>query len=1469
MHMRNFLLTASWVLASIIATAQTTPRLELKPGDHISIIGNTLADRFQHSGWLETLIVAKHPDHNLVFRNLAAAGDEVTTRHRSENFGTPEDWLKKTEADVILAFFGFNESFKGYEGVEKYKADLDKFLKETAAKNYSGKGSPRIVLFSPIAAEKHQDPNYPDPARINDNLKDYTAAMADVARANGVQFVNLFVPSQQLYAAAARQGQSLTVNGLHLKDAGDKQLAPLIFSELFGQPAPTANVDKLREAINEKNAQWHARYRTIDGYNVYGGRSQLSFDNGKGEPKITNYKVMQEEMTQRDVLTANRDKRVWAVAKGGDLTVDDSNLPPTTKVISNKPGPNPDGTHIFLSGEEAISKMTLHSGTKINLFAAEDQFPELINPVQMAWDTKGRLWVSVWPNYPERTPDSKVGDSLLIFEDTNGDGKADKCTHFLDDLNAATGFQFYKDGVLVMQAPDLWFVRDTDGDGKGDWKERVLMGIDSADSHHTANAICLDPGGSIYLSDGVFHRTQVETERGPLRNNDGAIYRFEPRTGKFETYVAYGFANPHGRVFDAWGNDIITDATGNANYFGAAFSGHIDYPNKHGGMKEFWNRPSRPCPATGILTSRHFPEEFMGNFLNINVISFQGIYRVKVSEEGSGIKGETLEHLISSSDPNFRPIAISTGPDGAIYFADWHNPIIGHMQHHLRDPNRDRGHGRLYRITYAGRPLLKPSKIDGEPIEKLLTLLKEPENQTRELAKIELGERNTDQVIAATKKWAAGLDKNDPNYEHQMMEALWVHQWHNVVDANLLKRMLTSSEPRARAAAARVLCYWRDRVPDALGLFKQLANDEHPRVRLEAVRAASFYRSAEAAEVALTILKHPTDYYLDYTLKETLRQLEPYWRKAIASGQPLAADNPAGINHLISSVNTTELLKLPKTPGVLESILIRPGIQDSDRNVALDSLAQARKNNRVTQLLAMVDSKGGTEAAAASLARLFPFQLPEELAPARDRIAKLAKTAASPDLRSAAWSALALADNGFDRVWAEASTSPALLSDLLNGIPALTDSDFRARAYARVKPLLGDLPPALQAEASAAKANARFVRVELPRRGTLTLAEVQVFSDGKNIAPEGKAKQSSTSNGGDASKAIDGRTDGSFSSGTQTHSQENENNPWWELDLGSGRSVDSVAIWNRTEGQLGQRLDGFTLTLLDADRREIFKQAGNPAPAESVKIKAGQDTIGSLRRAAIRASVSMNHEPEAVFNALASLIDRREQVTAAAQGMRVLPRATWPKARAGEAAVSLAAWAKNIPAGGRTGQDFIETVQFATDLGGLLPPDKATELRRDLKTLRVPVFVIRTVREQMRYDTPRLVVEPGKSVEIIFENGDFMPHNLVVVRPGTREKIGNAAALMKPDELDGRGRAYLPNTPDVLAATKMLDAGQRVTLSFTVPNEEGELEYVCTFPGHFQLMWGRLVVTRDVDAYLQAHPEAPVPAAGTHADHDK
>jgi len=865
------------ILIALLATTAFGAQLTLNKGDHICYLGNALADRMQHDAWLETLLYARFPRLDLVFRNLAASGDEVATWHRSENFGSRDEWLTRTKADVIFAFYGFNESFKGPGGIDKFKSDLDKLLKDTRTKNYSGKGAPRVVLFSPIANEKINDPDLPDPKANNSNLELYTAAMADVAKANDVLFVDLFTVSQRLYAEAAKQGHSLTFNTFLLTEAGNQALAPEIFEALFNEPAPKDHLEKLRAAVTDKCNEWHARYRTVDGYNVYGGRSKLTFPRaGKESPMISNYDVMQEEMAQRDVKTENRDKRIWAVAQGGDIKVDDSVLPLVDTLESNKQDVSP-----YLDPEEAIHHMTLAEGCKASLFASEKQFPELVNPVQMNFDTKGRLWVAAWRNYPERTPTSKTGDSLLIFEDTNGDGKADKVIHFLDGLNCPTGFQFYKDGVLVMQAPDLWFVRDTNGDDHADWKERVLMGMDSADSHHTANSMVLDPGGATYLSDGVFHRTQVETPDGPVRNMDACIYRFEPRTYKFERYVPYGFANPHGRVFDYWGTDIITDATGNNSYFAPAFSGHLEYPAKHAHMKEFWERPSRPCPGTGLIYSRHFPDDWQGNFLDCNVIGFQGIFRVKVSEDGSGLKGESIEDLVKSDDPNFRPVAVDVAPDGSIYFLDWSNQLIGHMQHHIRDPHRDHAHGRIYRITYEGRPLLKPAKIDGQPVDKLLDLLKEPENNVRTRAKIELGKHRAGEVIPALKKWTAKLDSKDKNYEHELLEGLWVHQWLNVVDEDLLKRMLRSPDYRARAAATRVLCYWRDRMHEPLALLEVQAKDESPRVRLEAVRACSFFKTAKAAEVALAVLDKEADpdkpdYYIKYCLDETMKQLDKY-----------------------------------------------------------------------------------------------------------------------------------------------------------------------------------------------------------------------------------------------------------------------------------------------------------------------------------------------------------------------------------------------------------------------------------------------------------------------------------------------------------------------------------------------------------------------------------------------------------------
>lgn len=1315
--MKPILLASIVCAAALPATllAAAPAKLELHKGEHIAIIGNTLADRMQHDGTLEAFIHKAFPQDDISIRNLGFSADEVAARMRSDDVPKPEEWLTKVKADVVFAFWGFNESFGGYDGITKFKTDLEKFIKETKAAKYNGSSAPRLVLFSPIAQEKIADPNLPDPEKNNTNLQNYTAAMAEVAKANDVQFVDLFAPSLGLYKAAKAP---LTHNGVHLTMAGYQALAPVIYQAVFAATPPPLD-EKLRAAVLTKNDLWLSRYRTVDQYNIFGGRSTIGYESGKGGPKIDNRAVLWPELAVRDVMTENREKRVWALAKGGDLTIDDSNVPEVPKIQSNKPGPNPDGSYPFLGAEEAIKHMTVPKGVKIELVASEEQFPELVSPVQMNWDTKGRLWVSAWKNYPERTPMSKEGDKLLVF-DIGADGKATKCTTFFDELNCPTGFQFYKDGVVVMRSPDLLFLRDTDGDGKGEIQERLLDGLDAADSHHETNSMAIEPGGAIYLSDGVFHRTQVETAAGPVRNVNGALYRWEGRTGKFERYVAYGFANPHGKVFDYWGNDLMTDATGNANYFGPAFSGHIDFPGTHGKMEEFWKRPSRPCPGTNILSSRAWPAEFQGNFLNTNVISIQGIFRAKLSEEGSGIKGETLEHLITSDDPNFRPSGISVAPDGSLYFMDWHKPLIGHLQHHLRDPNREMDHGRIYRLTYEGMPLLKPAKIDGQSVAALLDLLKEPENNVRERAKVELGKHAAAEVIPATKQWAAALDKADPSYEHHRLEALWVHQYHNIVDLGLLGDVLKSPEPRARAQAVRVLTYWRDRVPNAVALVKTAAADDNMRVRLEAVRAASFFNDKDvpaAIDAAYTVLKQPTDYYIDYTLKETLKQLQGLSKETTA----LPTD-PQVLAAVIERMSDSELHRAPATEPVLIARLERKSSDAAMREKSVNELAKLHKTDATTEILASLqrlDAKGGGSQAD-DLGKMLGMTPPAALAKNRATLSTLAQSAAQTGVRRAAWASLIIADANPQATLAEVK-SDAAGESFINAIGFVPDPALRAK----FQPILAT-----------------------------------VLTDAKTSAP-----------------------------------------------------VRTAAL--------------HALPLMGAENA-----------------KANAATLAGF---------------------LQKGLDR----PAAARSLMQLPRDSWDKTGAGPLAESILAWAKTVPADKRTQQDFVEIQQTGLEVAALLPPADATRIRKELRGLGVSVYVIKTVREQMRYDTPRLVVEAGKPFEVIFENMDLMPHNIVFVEPGARQAIAEEVQTMKPDQVDKQGRPYVPQKGDkrIIEASHLIEPGQKETLKLTAPKKEGDYEYVCTFPGHWVIMFGKLVVTKDVEAYIQAHPES-APAAPAAAVHD-
>ncbi|MHC4994921.1 MAG: PVC-type heme-binding CxxCH protein, partial [Planctomycetota bacterium] len=740
------------IVAAVLTMGVASPAdaaFPFQKGDKVSIIGNALADRMQHDGWMETVLQSALPDKNLVFRNMGFSGDQAaeSARPRNKGFTTPSEYLKHTRTDVLFVMFGYNESFAGAEGLAHFRDHtLKPMVENYKALKPNGKSEPRIVLFTPIAHEDLNSPNLPDGSENNRRLAMYSQAIEQVARETGSYFVDLFTTSKALYA---KSDEPLTINGVHLNTEGNRQIAEVIAQALLGKKVKASkDLEPIREAVVDKNWHWFNRYRATDGNDIWGGRSTLTFVNDQ-----TNAEVLQHELAQLDLMTANRDPKVWARANHTDHTIDDSNVPPAIKVISNVGGGSKssnamkEGSLNYVSGQEGLKHMTLKPGLQANLFADEERFPELVNPVQMQVDGKGRLWVAAWPTYPKWEPGKVMNDKLLILEDTDKDGVADKCKTFAEVHNPL-GFEFWGGGVLVTSQPEIIFLKDTDGDDVADVRVVMVQGLGSADTHHAANNLIMGPDGAIYYQSGIFLANNIETPWGPsLNTGASAMYRFDPRRFTLN-FHAPNRPNPHGTSFDYWGYHYANDGTGGKAY--------QVVPTKDGfDMVKLLEKEVRPVPANEIVSSAHFPEDMQGNFLICNTIGYLGIkeYKLDRNPETGRVWGEPESDMLVSSDKNFRPTDAVFGADGALYVADWHNVIIGHMQHNIRDPNRDHRHGRVYRITAKNRPLQKPVAIAGQPIAKLLDNLKHPVDGVRHRTRIELSGRDSGEVIAACQSW--------------------------------------------------------------------------------------------------------------------------------------------------------------------------------------------------------------------------------------------------------------------------------------------------------------------------------------------------------------------------------------------------------------------------------------------------------------------------------------------------------------------------------------------------------------------------------------------------------------------------------------------------------------------------------------------------------------------------------------------
>lgn len=893
-HIKGLLIVIGMGLIAFSAFQSSPPEtLKVDKGTHISMIGGNLGSRMMNYGHFETEMNVRYPENSLVIRNMCDGGDTPGFRpHASRNlpwaflgaekfqteyanysnseghFDSPDQWLTRLKTDIIVAFFGYSESFQGSAGLANYKAELDAFIKYTQNQKYNGTSAPQLAIVSPIAFEDLTSKyDLPNGVKENANLLLYTKAMQEVAERNGVLFVDAFTPSQKWYADSK---EYLTIDGSQLNEEGYKKLGVLLANQLFGKTPPKAEANRklVLEAVLEKNWMWHNDYKIPNGVHVYGRRyNPFGPDNYPAEIQ----KIRE--------LTDIRDSAIWLAASKGeklDLSVADKNTTPLPPVKTNF-NPEKNGSLTYLYGQDALSKLKVPQGYKIELFASEEEFPDLAKPMQMSFDNKGRLWVAVMPSYPHYKPgDSKPNDKILIFEDTNNDGKADKQTVFADGLHLPLGFEIAKEGVYVSQGTNLKIFTDTNGDDKADKNEILLSGFDDHDTHHNSHAFCVDPSGAIYSGEGVFLHTNVETPYGTVRATNGGFYRYSPQLHKLERTAQLSIPNPWGIAFDDWGQPFFAETSSpDVRWMlpGTVLSRYGQATHKGVQLIEK-DHMVRPTSGLEFVSSRHFPDELQGDFLINNTIGFLGMKEHTLTDDGTGYKSKHRADLVVSEDRNFRPVDMEFAPDGSLYLIDWHNILIGHMQHNARDPLRDHSHGRIYRITYPSRPLVTPAKIDGASIEQLLDNLKLPEYRTRYRTRRELRGRDVNQVLPKLTAWVAKLDKNDSRYEHHLLEGLWVSWGLNKVDQKLLRQVLRAKDYHARAAAVEVVRYVGHQVPDQANLLMQAAKDENSRVRLVAVVAASWIGKEKGLPILAEAKKLPIDDWMIYAYEATEAHLK-------------------------------------------------------------------------------------------------------------------------------------------------------------------------------------------------------------------------------------------------------------------------------------------------------------------------------------------------------------------------------------------------------------------------------------------------------------------------------------------------------------------------------------------------------------------------------------------------------------------
>jgi glucose/arabinose dehydrogenase len=777
---------AAWLCALAVFAEEATAPSAFRDGDRVLFIGDTGLEREVDFGDIETDLTAALAGRGVTFRNLAWAGDTPMGRARA-SFDwnrNPDDWLKRVQEQVALvkptvAFLSYAMTASlenGPSGIEAFTRDLNRLMDAITA---TSGGPVRFVVLGPV---KHEA-GFGSAAEISEHnaaLRQYRDALRQVAAARAARFVDLL-------DLEAPHGVSLTSNGVILNETGHRVAAAKISRELLGagvadKPAASPEWQILNAAIRKKNELFFHRWRPANWTYLFGFRKHEQGQNAAEIPKF-------------DALISLWDGRI---ARLCPLTRQD---PATVAEVRSLTSDRPAAPRSAITAQP-IPTFTVADGFEVSLWAEN---PDLFKPIQMNWDPQGRLWIASSRTYPQVAPGQDAADSVIVLEDTDGDGRADKSTSFADRLLIPTGVvPDGRGGCYVAASHQLLHLADTNHDGRADVRTIVLSSFGTEDTHHNLHTLRWGYDGHLYMNQSIYTHTHIETPHGVRRLNSGGIWRFHPESWDLEV-LSRGGCNPWGHHWDAHGNHFFTDGAGFKGLYhameGATYFTYSDMRREAESISP-GNYPK--FASLEIVNSPAFPDDWQGQLVTCDFRAHR-IVRFGLTDSGSSFQTREQPDLLRSTNVTFRPIDLRFGPDGALYVADWSNPIIQHGEVDFRDPRRDHEHGRIWRITARGA---KPSQVPRDlaalgrqrSLDALLDLTLTRHGWAQEQARVVLRQSAPDDVLPALNAWL-GRQK-DPRAR---LEALWLHEAFKRPASALIDGLAAASDPRLRTAAARQL----------------------------------------------------------------------------------------------------------------------------------------------------------------------------------------------------------------------------------------------------------------------------------------------------------------------------------------------------------------------------------------------------------------------------------------------------------------------------------------------------------------------------------------------------------------------------------------------------------------------------------------------------------------------------------------